>query len=549
MAEVDHEVNIAADDLTLLSSSTSVSSSILDYRFENGRTYHRYKDGKYVIPNDERENDRLDLQHHICLLTLGGRLGLAPPCQPGAEVGRTLDVGTGTGIWAIQFADDHPEAEVSRHSEDLTRRTLLPPSPLDSRTVFNGFSPSIGLQVLGIDLSPIQPDFVAPNVKFEIDDVEEEWIFNQPFDYIHCRFMMSSIANWKEFFSNCFHNLSPGGHLEVQEGEMLFQSDDATFPEDSALARFGDLLTQAAIKFGREFVPIATLKKLMIEVGFEDVTLSRHKWPINDWPKDPKFKELGAWCYENNVSGIEAISMAPLTRAHNWTREEVNVFLADVRNDLKNRNYHAYFPVLRESMLEYRVENGRTYHRYQGRQYVHPLPLYQEYNLPNDERELERLDLTHQLWLLVNDNRLGIAPPCQEGAKVARVLDVGTGTGIWAMDFGDEHPEAEVIGIDLSPTLPAYVPPNVRFEVDDAEEEWTYSKPFDYIHCRVLTSSLSDWKLYLRRCFENLEPGGWLELQEIDLFAKSDDGTLTPESSLLNWCQLLLEASERFGRP
>ncbi|GJC92194.1 methyltransferase domain-containing protein [Colletotrichum higginsianum] len=31
-----------------------------------------------------------------------------------------------------------------------------------------------------------------------------------------------------------------------------------------------------------------------------------------------------------------------------------------------------------------------------------------------------------------------------DGAKVGRVLDVGTGTGIWALDFGDEHPEAEV---------------------------------------------------------------------------------------------------------
>jgi ubiquinone/menaquinone biosynthesis C-methylase UbiE len=35
------------------------------------------------------------------------------------------------------------------------------------------------------------------------------------------------------------------------------------------------------------------------------------------------------------------------------------------------------------------------------------------------------------------------------GSKVKRVLDVGTGTGIWAIDFGDEHPEAEVKG-DIS---------------------------------------------------------------------------------------------------
>lgn len=57
-----------------------------------------------------------DLQHHLALLTLGGKLGLAPPCDPEYKVQRALDIGTGTGIWAIQYADDHPEAEVS--SED-----------------------------------------------------------------------------------------------------------------------------------------------------------------------------------------------------------------------------------------------------------------------------------------------------------------------------------------------------------------------------------------------------------------------------------------------
>ncbi|KAE8308372.1 hypothetical protein BDV41DRAFT_551678 [Aspergillus transmontanensis] len=43
------------------SSTTSLSSSILSYQYENGRRYHAYRQGAYVIPNDEREQDRLDL--------------------------------------------------------------------------------------------------------------------------------------------------------------------------------------------------------------------------------------------------------------------------------------------------------------------------------------------------------------------------------------------------------------------------------------------------------------------------------------------------------
>lgn len=34
------------------------------------------------------------------------------------------------------------------------------------------------------------------------------------------------------------------------------------------------------------------------------------------------------------------------------------------------------------------------------------------------------------------------------------MLDVGTGTGIWCIDFGDEHPNADVLGFDLSATQP-----------------------------------------------------------------------------------------------
>ncbi|RKK75404.1 hypothetical protein BFJ71_g17124 [Fusarium oxysporum] len=77
-----------------------------------------------------------------------------------------------------------------------------------------------------------------------------------------------------------------------------------------------------------------------------------------------------------------------------------------------------------------------------------------EYNLPNDERENERLDLQHHLFLRTFDNNLGLAPPNLPGSNVERVLDVGTGTGIWAIEFADDHPEAEVLGIDLSPIQP-----------------------------------------------------------------------------------------------
>lgn len=92
--------------------------------------------------------------------------------------------------------------------------------------------------------------------------------------------------------------------------------------------------------------------------------------------------------------------------------------------------------------------------------------------MPNDDLECERLgtvqpplkvivrrcslkpDLQHNMFIRTLGGRLGLAPPNDPNSKVKRVLDVGTGTGIWALDFGDEHPEAQVIGVDLSPIQP-----------------------------------------------------------------------------------------------
>lgn len=43
----------------------------------------------------------MDLGHHIYRLLLGGKLYLAPIKEPQ----RVLDLGTGTGIWAMEFAE------------------------------------------------------------------------------------------------------------------------------------------------------------------------------------------------------------------------------------------------------------------------------------------------------------------------------------------------------------------------------------------------------------------------------------------------------------
>lgn len=43
-----------------------------------------------------------------------------------------------------------------------------------------------------------------------------------------------------------------------------------------------------------------------------------------------------------------------------------------------------------------------------------------------------------------------------------RLLPSAPNTHILIRDFADAHPEAEVIGTDISPIQPTWVPPNVK---------------------------------------------------------------------------------------
>lgn len=67
------------------------------------------------------------------------------------------------------------------------------------------------------------------------------------------------------------------------------------------------------------------------------------------------------------------------------------------------------------------------------------------YLLPNDEQESDRLDIAHEMTLRILGNKLYFAP--FEGTP-QRVLDLATGTGIWAIDFGKPFSYATIFSRD-----------------------------------------------------------------------------------------------------
>ena len=83
----------------------------------------------------------------------------------------------------------------------------------------------------------------------------------------------------------------------------------------------------------------------MEEAGFVDVKEIHHHWPINTWPTSKHEKEIGLWCRENLLDGLESISMAPMTRYLEMSEGEVRKVLECVEKEIIDRQIYAYIPV------------------------------------------------------------------------------------------------------------------------------------------------------------------------------------------------------------
>jgi len=95
------------------------------------------------------------------------------------------------------------------------------------------------------------------------------------------------------------------------------------------------------------------------------------------------------------------------------------------------------------------------------------------------------------------------------------------------------------------------VPPNCKFYVDDFESEWTFGpdEAFDFIHGRSLGGTIANYALLYQRILSNLNPGGWVEMQEFEAdYFSPDDPSLSKAPNCKRWAQLGNQASEILGR-
>ncbi|KAG5334166.1 hypothetical protein C0989_004230 [Termitomyces sp. Mn162] len=143
------------------------------------------------------------------------------------------------------------------------------------------------------------------------------------------------------------------------------------------------------------------------------------------------------------------------------------------------------------------------------------------YALPNDAQEWERLDEMHNGINCYLGHKLSLGPSIP---NPNRILEIGCGSGAWAIQAAQTYPKSSVIAIDISPLPSRALPPNTQFlqlNVTDTALPFE-QESFDIIHARFVFLHLRNWKTILKHIISYLKPRGWLWIEETDIYFRDD---------------------------
>ncbi|KAI1645802.1 S-adenosyl-L-methionine-dependent methyltransferase [Daldinia loculata] len=250
-----HEGGRAIED----SSDSSLDTDAVDPRLKDmpyieafGHRYHA--SGKIFLPFDKNELERMEIQHKLYRHCLDGAL---TSTRLPLHTTQILDLGTGTGVWAIEMAARYPQA-----------------------------------QITGVDVYPIQRrGGIPPNVKFEIDDVENPWKYpDNTFDFIHARSMAGGVRDWPALFRQVYNKLKPGGLFEMTEIALNIFDFDGKFAEAEMCPEFLQICRDLYKEVDMDFNPSPLVPDWLVEIDFEKVVQRSEILPLGSWAQDEKMK-------------------------------------------------------------------------------------------------------------------------------------------------------------------------------------------------------------------------------------------------------------------
>ncbi|KAI1179117.1 S-adenosyl-L-methionine-dependent methyltransferase [Nemania sp. FL0916] len=283
------------------------------YTLRWGRYYGTYKQGKYLLPCDDRECDRLDIMHKFFQVvrqfenpSLGGLFTHPLPDRP-----KILDLGCGTGIWAIDMADRHATQG----------------------------------QVQGWDLNLIQPAAIPPNVTFSRRDFEDPWVEveQNSLDLIHMRLLNGSVENYPRLYSQVFKHLKPGsGYLEQVEIDWRPQCDgDPTALNGSKFMEWSHKVHQGFARAGRKLEMDPNTESILKDIGFT-VEHREILIALTPWPEHEHRKDMARWFNLGLNQGLDALTFESVIHWLGYPEPEVRELIEQVKVDMCKREWRTF---------------------------------------------------------------------------------------------------------------------------------------------------------------------------------------------------------------
>jgi len=199
------------------------------------------------------------------------------------------------------------------------------------------------VEVIGWDLSPIQPEWVPSNVRFEVENAERLWTDRKKYDFIRWRYMKGSIYNWPQLIAQAYQHLKPGGFVEFQEIGDIYPSDGSTVLTGALLQL---MCARSAFheSVGCTLDVAPHLKQWAEDAQFEDVRQKRISLPLGTWMEDCCLGDIGHIACEAFLEGLESFTI-PLAKRYGWSSMETQRLHDEVREQLKARATQLKFDI------------------------------------------------------------------------------------------------------------------------------------------------------------------------------------------------------------
>ncbi|KAH9896186.1 S-adenosyl-L-methionine-dependent methyltransferase [Xylariomycetidae sp. FL2044] len=262
-----------------------------------------YKEGIFL--NNPKEKDRIEMQHRSIVEIWEGLLYLCPLEVPAT----VLDVGTGSGIWALDFASKNPQSKV-----------------------------------LGVDIEPIRPAKKLPNCTFKSMDITLPWTLGASrFDLIHVRMLGDLAAPVREeAFRSMYAHLNPGGWIECTEWVMRLRSGNNS-TRGTRLDEWFRGVEKGLRIYGGSVDYVREWGKLMKAQGFQGVTEWKIPVPLNTWPPSKRLKKIGAMMTFNAQAFLDTVSEPILGQGLSWSQEDIDQLISESAKEIPDPSYHGYF--------------------------------------------------------------------------------------------------------------------------------------------------------------------------------------------------------------